>query len=366
MTRFLSALALAVALPAAAGQQVAIVAYHQIEPVPQFGWSVSTEDFIDQMRLLQSAGFHVVSISDAFDYLSGKRDSLPANPVVLTFDDGFVDTFTIARPILKQFGFPASVYVYPNYIDGRGSAAMTWPQVVELSREGFDIESHTMSHPHLQRKAHLTMSDAQYSVWLRDELMRSKAILEQKTGKPVRFLAYPYGDWDAGVIPEAIHAGYLGGLTSWAGLNTRRTSPFELRRVAAESSTTLADFIKAVGAEPLDVRDTEPANETVSTTTMLSATVVHPDNLIPSTVHIAVLAQTATGTYDAKTGRVTIGVPKLTRGHETVIVYGERANDAHPMVTAWTFFTSATAKANHDAVQRRLRALPLHASPYHS
>jgi peptidoglycan/xylan/chitin deacetylase (PgdA/CDA1 family) len=342
----------------AADQRVAIVAYHQVEPVPQLGWSVSIEDFTDQMRYLRAAGFNVVSIADAWEYLSGKRDSLPANPVVLTVDDGFSDAYTNIAPALKQFGYPWSLYIYPHFIS-RGSSALRWTQVKQLAAAGVDIESHTVNHPHLTRKSQMARSDAEYAAWLTSELVDSKAEIEKQTGRPVRFLAYPYGDWDAGV-EAATAKTYLAGLTSWAGFNTRSTNPMELRRFPMTSDTTLEQFAKGVGAEMIELRDVFPANGSVSTGSRIAANIAQADALDPASVHILLLGENATGQFDAASGRISLSVAKFTRGKEQIVVYGKRKSDGRPVTAAWTFYTSAEAKARHEAVAQRLRELPLH------
>lgn len=338
--------------------QVAILAYHQVESEPKLGWSVSVEDFTDQMHFLRVAGFHVVSIADAYDYLAGKRDSLPPNPVVITVDDGFVDAYTNIRPALARFRYPWSLYIYPRFIS-RGATALAWDQVLELSAAGVDVESHTMNHPHLMHRSHPEMSDADYSSWLNDELAGSKSAIEEKTKKTVRFLAYPYGDYDKTVEEASARAGYLVGLTSWAGLNARTADRFALRRFPMTSDTTLQQFAEGVGAGPLDLRQVYPPNGSVSTSSQISA-MVGASDLDPATVRIEMLGEKATGSFDAATGRVTATIARFTRPRQHVIVYGERASDHRPVAAAWTFYTSAEAKERYESAARRLRELPLH------
>jgi hypothetical protein len=90
--------------PAAFGAQttIPILAYHQVQDVPELGWSVSTEDFNAEMEFLKASGFHVIAIADLDDYKSGRRASLPSNPIVITVDDGFEDAYTNIAPTLKR------------------------------------------------------------------------------------------------------------------------------------------------------------------------------------------------------------------------------------------------------------------------
>lgn len=343
----------------AAAVAISILAYHQVEAVPQMGWSVSTEDFNDQMQFLANAGYHVVSIASAYDYLKGTRPDLPPNPVVITVDDGFEDAFTTIAPLLQGRAFPWSLYVYPNFIS-RGTSALRWEQVAELSAQGVDIEGHTMTHPHLMRKSHPEMDDAQYAAWLHAELADSKSLIEQKTHRPVRFLAYPYGDHDAGVEAEAARCGYVVGLLSWAGPNTRNTNLMELRRLPMESDMTLVKFAAGLGAIPIELQEVSPANDAVGTPRTISAVIAHPAELDPASVHIVLLGENARALYDPRSGRLTLTLDKYTRPRQRVIVYGTRVADGRVAATAWRFYTSAEAKAQYDAIMQRLRELPLH------
>ncbi|HSP35982.1 MAG TPA: polysaccharide deacetylase family protein [Thermoanaerobaculia bacterium] len=357
MRRFLAALFFAPAL-FTAEPQVAILGYHQVDAVPEVGWTVSNEDFVDQMRYLQLAGFHVVPIAEFYDWMTGKRPSLPANAVVVTADDGFADQYTDLNRLIQPFGFPWSLYIYPHFINTHGATALTWPQVDQLVAAGVDVESHTMTHPHLIRKSHLDMSDVQYAQWLQKELADSKRVIAERKRKPVRFLCYPYGDWNARVAAEAARAGYVLALTSWAGLNTRSTNLFELRRSLIMSDTSLGAFTQAAGALPLAIRDASPASDSVATLQTISATIVDPHDVDPATVRIALLGELGSAKYHPATGRVTWTQSKFTRGREQVVVWGQRASDRRVVTAVWTFYTSANAKQQYAAAARA--AAPSH------
>ena len=358
MWRIVGGLLLAPAL-FAAEPAIPIIAYHQVEAVPTMGWSVSVDDFADQMRYLQVAGYHVIPIATLSDYLAGKVASLPPNPIVITADDGFADQYAELNRVIAQFRYPWSLYVYPNFLGNHGATAISWAQVRQLAASGVDVESHTMSHPHLIRRLHAKMNDADYAAWLHSELADSKRVIEQQTGRPVRFLCYPYGDWDAGVIAEAKRDGYLLGLTSWAGLNSRATNPFELHRSLVESDTTFATFAQSIGGLPLQLAGIEPPNEGIGVPSTITAVIASPHDLDPSTVRIALLGQQATAHYDPLTGRVTATVVRYTRPRQRVVITAERASDHRIMTASWTFYTSAAWKQKYEAEQQRLARLPL-------
>src|SRR5437763_9871457 len=172
-----------------------ILCYHIVEYPADPRMEISREAFRQQMRYLDMTGYTVVPLRDIYEYASGKRTSLPKNAVAITIDDGWRSTYTEAFPELKKRHFPFTVFIYPKII-GQTAYAMTWKQIREMADAGVDIESHSLSHPFLTRRRNSTLDEKQYGAWLQKELVESKHILERETGKPVEFLAYPYGDYD--------------------------------------------------------------------------------------------------------------------------------------------------------------------------
>ena len=105
------------------------------------------------MRYLAMTGYNVIPLRDLYEYVTGKRASLPKNAIVVTIDDGWRSTYTEVFPEMKRYGFPFTVFIYPKII-GQTSHALTWKQVKEMSDAGVDIQSHSLSHPFLTRRRH--------------------------------------------------------------------------------------------------------------------------------------------------------------------------------------------------------------------
>jgi peptidoglycan/xylan/chitin deacetylase (PgdA/CDA1 family) len=341
---------------------VAIVAYHEVEAVPKMGWAAREEDFNDQLRYLARTGYHVIPLNDLYDYIAGRRQSLPPNPIVITVDDGWRCTYDTMFPAFERYRFPFSLFVYPKIL-GVGSHAMTWSQVQELAAKGVDIESHTMSHPHLMRRSQTAKSDEEYLAWLRSELTESRALLAEKTGKPVVFLAYPYGDHDSTVEAESAKAGYLAALTSEVGLNTRGSDPMALRRLPITSDTTLDAFRRGIGAASLELYAPSPADGTViaSGTRKISATIANAAILDPSTVHIALLNDTKTAaSFDPVSGTVTLALNGPLKGaRQQVVVWGDDAYGRR-YAGGWTLYASEKDRLAYEAQANALAGLPLH------
>jgi peptidoglycan/xylan/chitin deacetylase (PgdA/CDA1 family) len=189
-----------------------ILLYHHVAPIESApkqadrvrdnGWSFthSPEAFEFQMRELRRRGYRCVSLGQLVDEIqaTGKEGH---DSVVVTFDDGWVDNYVNAFPLLKKLGLPATFFVTTRQTtDGRSdSGRMNCDQLREMAAQGMTIGSHTRSHPDLTRIPEASA---------RDEIAGSKADLERTLGVPVDFLAYPGGAFNTRVAEMAREAGY--------------------------------------------------------------------------------------------------------------------------------------------------------------
>ena len=167
---------------------------------------VTAKRFAAQLRSLHKRGFQTITFRDFDKFMRGEQ-ALPARPIVLTFDDGYEDNYTIAFPLLRQYGYRAVIFVVTdaqhrtNFWDrGEVSASLLHSrQLQDFSRQGFEIGSHTVTH------ARLTTISAPAA---QKELEESKESLEQLLGSEILSFAYPYGALDAGVKHLVEEAGY--------------------------------------------------------------------------------------------------------------------------------------------------------------
>jgi peptidoglycan/xylan/chitin deacetylase (PgdA/CDA1 family) len=161
----------------------------------------------------------------------------------MTFDDGFGDAVRYGAPVLKHFGFAATFFVVAGLIGGSSAWLATergfelplagWEALSELRAAGFEIGSHAVSHPHLDR-----LSDEE----CRSELVEARTILQQRLGGAVEHLAYPFGHWNERVRLLASEAGYATACTTGIGLATRSNHPLSLPRVPVLGTETLSLF----------------------------------------------------------------------------------------------------------------------------
>ena len=165
---------------------VPVLNYHQINDRDENSLTVHTDEFDEQMKYLSDNGYHAITPEEMMD--AWENDTpLPEKPVILTFDDGYVDNYKNAYPILEKYNLKGTIFLisdfvgtYPNY--------MTWAQVDEMQQSGLiDFESHTLSHPELDK---IPSDQAQH------QLTDSKKALEWRLNKPIKFIAYPCGSYD--------------------------------------------------------------------------------------------------------------------------------------------------------------------------
>lgn len=206
----------------------------QLSRVTQRNYISTIELFAEHMAALAGAGAHAISLTELRAWQRGEQ-SLPANAVVITFDDGYEGNVSHALPLLAKHGFTATFFIVTDLVGT--THMMSWSQLADLERAGMHVESHSVSHPLLS-----TVDRAR----TRRELADSKRILEDRLGKKIGHFALPFGDSNE-FYEEAIQsAGYESGCSSQLGLNEPGTDRFRLRRFAMTSGTRPEQLVRLV------------------------------------------------------------------------------------------------------------------------
>ncbi len=123
--------------------QVAVLMYHDITEGKTTKAALSVKDFEEQMELLKTNGFHVISMKEYSDFILNQKQ-VPDNAVLITFDDGYESFYKLAYPVLKKYEYPATNFVIVSFIDKRiGVPKMTWDQMREMQKEGMTFYNHT-------------------------------------------------------------------------------------------------------------------------------------------------------------------------------------------------------------------------------
>ena len=285
-----------------------VLCYHIVESPHDPRMEISREAFAQQMDYLEMTGYTIIPLRDLYDFVMGKKQSLPKRAVVVTIDDGWRSTYTQVFPEMKKRHFPFTVFIYPKII-GQTAYAMTWKQIKEMADAGVDVQSHSYSHPFLTRRRHESLDDRAYAEWLERELVESKRILEKETGRTVSFLAYPYGDFDRHLKSAVASAGYSAALTCEFGKVLQGSDPLRMRRMVIDKRMDFAAFRHYLGAgqmpiqrvAPLPGQYLDPAQPVVQ------AKIPNYKSIDPKSLGIALMSVGSVPyTYDPKDGSLTM------------------------------------------------------------
>ena len=218
---------------------VPVLMYHVIgTPPPSAPYPelfVSRPVFAAQIAALARAGYQAVTLDRVWQAWHG-RATLPSQPIVLTFDDGYRGDFGAAMPILHRRGWPGVLNLLVANLHRHGWGLKTW-MVRRMIANGWEVDSHTLTHPDLA-----TVSAGQ--LW--QEVHRSRVVLRRLFHAPVRFFCYPSGAFDAAVIGAVRRAGYLGATTEIPGL-ARRSQPDTLARIRVAGGEPPAELVHTIG-----------------------------------------------------------------------------------------------------------------------
>jgi len=212
--------------------------YHNLRDLPSNAseldrtWTVAPKQFEAQVALLVARGFQTITMGQLVAHL--KRGApLPNKPIVVSFDDGWVEQYTVAFQILKKYNRIGTFFIYTNPIDR--NRYLSWAQLQEMTAAGMDIQAHTLSHPHLTS---ISSNEAFR------EISESKKIIEAKLGRPVVSLAYPFGEYNAATIELLKRAGIESAVTLAAGYRQRADELHTLHRIRVSYDDTLDEFAK--------------------------------------------------------------------------------------------------------------------------
>jgi peptidoglycan/xylan/chitin deacetylase (PgdA/CDA1 family) len=243
MTRVVLALLIAaLAAPAPAGAYrgpVPILAYHQLRAAPDGHRSpasaslwVPAARFRAQIEGLAQRGFRGVTLSQAWAAWHGGRP-LPAQPVIVSFDDGYASQYRYGEPVLTQLGWPGVLDLDVSRVDVPGGLPSG---VVETLVAGdWELVSHSLTHPDLTG-----LSAAR----LKREVAGSRSALRRQYGAPVKFFCFPYGRSSAAVRAAVRAAGYTGATTTRPGIASRTSDRFALPRITVGPRDTAAAIAK--------------------------------------------------------------------------------------------------------------------------
>lgn len=203
----------------APNRQIPVLAYHRVG-YTRDSLTVSPERLKADFRMLQQEGYCTISLEQFQNFQDDRNIDMPDKPILITFDDGYLDNYQNAYPILKKYGMIATFFIIADMLwtDDR----LNPERILEMAQGGMSFGSHTVTHRALGQ---LTWDE------IKDELINSKAVLESVLGRTVTAVAYPRGSYNKNVMMIADNVGYKTGFTVREGICTKSSPNFELRRI---------------------------------------------------------------------------------------------------------------------------------------
>lgn len=231
-------------------KHIPVLMYHKIPIAPPKSkhktW-ITMKAFEGQMNFLKQFGFQTLTMHEIRAFQNGLKPmkDFPIKPIIITFDDGYVDNYKNAIPTLKKHGFSAIIFCLgDNKLDHNKWDAseteetaylMNSTQLRELSDDGFEIGAHTMSHPHLPE---LNANDSM------KEIADSKKSLENIIEKEVISFAYPYGEYNDEIIEQVRQTGFLFAFATSSGALDFFDDTFQIFRTHIFPRDNLLQFSK--------------------------------------------------------------------------------------------------------------------------
>src|SRR5438128_1423153 len=346
--------------------QAIIFCYHLlVDKVRYPGTEITPAAFESQMKELKYHGITVISMQDLLSWKRGEKN-IPPRCAVITFDDGYKAQYEVAWPIMKKYGYPFTMFIYTEGVRGGslgGGGAITWEQLADMRDNGVDIEAHSATHQDLReghtitlaspggKKTRTKLTGPQYEQWVRNEVVGSKELLEQRLGIKVNCFAVPFGNYNEHVKELARNAGYEAMFTVYGQPITFTSAMDSIGRYAIEANKpkVFADAVKMIGTSTggaaavaeVGAKDlaTQPADgETVRTALpLIKANLTGIGQIDPGTVQMRVSGLgVVPASYDPKSGTVSYQVTQKLHEKSCSVIISAKSQgkkvEAH-----WTF-----------------------------
>ena len=221
-----------------------ILVYHNIGYEKE-SFFVTPENFTKQMEYIKKNGYEVITFDEMVKGIKGKK-RFKRNKVVITLDDGYEDNFEYAYPVLKRFGFPATIFIITDFIGkvstGDEKKFLNWDEVIAMSKDNISFGAHTKTHFYLG-----VVLDEKIAF---EEIAGSKKVIEQRIGKPVDYFCYPGGGFNEKAKALVVQAGYKGACTTNRGFAKFNSDVYELKRIKvtnADMNNPFSFWVKLSG-----------------------------------------------------------------------------------------------------------------------
>lgn len=213
---------------------IPIILYHNINGSGPF--SIDAENLRSHFQVLKERKVRVISLSELAERLDRPRP-FTEKAVVITFDDGFYSMYSELLPLVMEYSYPVTLFVYVDFIYTRAKKFLTWDLLKKMEAHGINIQSHSITHPDLTE---LSADDTPLNRRkLFNEIYLSKRIIELYMDKQIDFFAFPYGRYDLNLVQLCQYAGYKRVFSTDYGSNILTRDNYSLRRQHIKKSFSL-------------------------------------------------------------------------------------------------------------------------------
>jgi peptidoglycan/xylan/chitin deacetylase (PgdA/CDA1 family) len=274
----------------AADTGVTVLIYHRFGEEKYPTTNVAVDRFREQMTFLRENDYKVISLESLVQDLQNGR-KIPEKAVVITIDDGYRSVYENAWPVLKDYNYPFTVFLYAKATENRHSNYMSWEQVREMKNAGVDFQNHGFAHEHMAFMPP-GMDVHDYRAWIRADLAASTKILSEELDERPRFFAVPYGEYNVIVLDEIRSFGYEAIILQDPGSVSSDTDPLAIPRepILGNEWATMEHFRDVLERVDLPIRREVPSAGQLSENTpkRFGAHLLYPERYVPGSIGIYV------------------------------------------------------------------------------
>ncbi len=199
--------------------------YHAIDGKGLY--SLTLEAVRSHFRLFRDRGVRVISFREFFERLDDPKP-FEGKVMMLSFDDSYFSMYTRLMPLLSEFHYPVTLFLFTGPIGAKSHDSLSWRQLREMEKCGIEIQSHTVTHPDLVKLQKKGTPESRRRLF--EEIYLSKREIELYLKRPVRYFAFPFGSYDQGVVELCRYAGYERVFTTDEGPNIVTRNNYCIRR----------------------------------------------------------------------------------------------------------------------------------------
>jgi peptidoglycan/xylan/chitin deacetylase (PgdA/CDA1 family) len=210
---------------------IPVLMYHSIKDKSSNEYELNTKMFEKQIKYLYKKGYKSLTVDEYYKIIDEQIEP-PKKAVLITFDDGIDDNYSMAYPILKKYDMNAAFFVVANWIDKEGY--MTKDEIIDLSENGMDIECHGLDHEWFAEYSY----EEQYRI-----IAEARSKISQILNKEINYFAFPYGNLNESAMTALYDMGFKIGFSSISGLSSKYDNRYCMKRQYISENDSWLDFI---------------------------------------------------------------------------------------------------------------------------